>query len=69
MIGRIIAAAFQFLFMALAINVIDRRDPSYLPMHSKARSRVLQVSLISANKQRTTSQHSTSIYRSLSKTK
>ena len=28
MIGRIIAAAFQFIFMALAIDVIDRRDPS-----------------------------------------
>ena len=28
MIGRIIAAAFQFRFMALAIDVIDRRDPS-----------------------------------------
>ena len=28
MIGRIIAAAFQFRYMALAINVIDRRDPS-----------------------------------------
>ena len=28
MIGRIIAAAFQFHFMALAIDVIDRRDPS-----------------------------------------
>ena len=27
MIGRIIAAAFQFRFMALAIDVIDRRDP------------------------------------------
>ena len=26
--GRIIAAAFQFHFMALAIDVIDRRDPS-----------------------------------------
>ena len=28
MIGRIIAAAFQFRFMALAIDVIDRHDPS-----------------------------------------
>ena len=28
MIGRIIAATFQFRFMALAIDVIDRRDPS-----------------------------------------
>ena len=28
MIGRIIAAAFQFHFMALAVDVIDRRDPS-----------------------------------------
>ena len=28
MIGRIIAAAFQFHFMALAIDVINRRDPS-----------------------------------------
>ena len=28
MIGRIIAAAFQFRFMVLAIDVIDRRDPS-----------------------------------------
>ena len=28
MIGRIIAAAFQFRFMALAIDEIDRRDPS-----------------------------------------
>ena len=28
MIGRIIAVALQFCFMALAINVIDRRDPS-----------------------------------------
>ena len=28
MIGRIIAAAFQFRFMALAIDVVDRRDPS-----------------------------------------
>ena len=28
MIGRIIAAAYQFRFMALAIDVIDRRDPS-----------------------------------------
>ena len=28
MIGRIIAAAFQFSFMALALDVIDRRDPS-----------------------------------------
>ena len=28
MIGRIIAAAFQFRFMALSIDVIDRLDPS-----------------------------------------
>ena len=28
MIVRIIAAAFQFRFMGLAIDVIDRRDPS-----------------------------------------
>ena len=28
MIDRIISAAFQFHFMALAIDVIDRRDPS-----------------------------------------
>ena len=28
MIGRIIGAAFQFRFLALAIHVIDRRDPS-----------------------------------------
>ena len=28
MIGRIIVAAFQFRFMALAVDVIDRRDPS-----------------------------------------
>ena len=28
MIGRIIVVAFQFLFMARAIDVIDRRDPS-----------------------------------------
>ena len=28
MIGRIIAAAFQFRFMALAIDDIDRCDPS-----------------------------------------
>ena len=28
MIGRITAANFQFRFMALAVNVIDRRDPS-----------------------------------------
>ena len=28
MIGRIIAVAFQFRFMALAIDVIDRRHPS-----------------------------------------
>ena len=28
MMGRIIAATFQFRFMALAIDVIDRRDPS-----------------------------------------
>ena len=28
MIGRIIAAAFQFRFMALVIDVIYRRDPS-----------------------------------------
>ena len=28
MIGRIIAAAFHFRFMALAVNVIDRRGPS-----------------------------------------
>ena len=27
-IGRIIAVAFQFCFMARAIDVIDRRDPS-----------------------------------------
>ena len=28
MIGWIIVAAFQFRFMALAVNVIDRCDPS-----------------------------------------
>ena len=28
MIGRIIAAAFQLRFMALAVDLIDRRDPS-----------------------------------------
>ena len=28
MIGRIIAATFQFRFMALSVNVIDRDDPS-----------------------------------------
>ena len=28
MIGRIMAAAFQFHFMALAIDVVDRHDPS-----------------------------------------
>ena len=28
MIGRIIAAAFQFRFMALAVDVIDRCDRS-----------------------------------------
>ena len=28
MIGRIIVATFHFRFMALAIDVIDRRDPS-----------------------------------------
>ena len=28
MIGRIIEAAFQFRFMALATDVINRRDPS-----------------------------------------
>ena len=28
MIGRIIVVAFQFRFMARAIDVIDRRDPS-----------------------------------------
>ena len=27
MIGWIIAAAFQFHFVALAVDVIDRRDP------------------------------------------
>ena len=28
MIGRIIAAAFHFRFIALAVDVIDRRGPS-----------------------------------------
>ena len=28
MIGRIISATFQFCFMALAVDVIDRRGPS-----------------------------------------
>ena len=44
MIGRIIAAAFQFRFMALAIDVINRRDPSN-KMHCQLQPKKTKVSL------------------------
>ena len=44
MIGRIIAAAFQFCFMALAIDVIDRRDPSN-EMHRQLQPKKTEVRL------------------------
>ena len=44
MIGRIIAVAFQFRFMACAIDVIDRRDPSN-KMHRQLQPKKTMVRL------------------------
>ena len=44
MIGRIIAAAFQFRFMVLAIDVIDRPDPSN-EMHQQLQAKKTKVRL------------------------
>ena len=51
MIGRIIAAAFQFRFMALAIDVIDRRDPSN-EMHRQLQPNKTKVSPLYSSKRR-----------------
>ena len=44
MIGRIIATAFQFRFMAIAINIIDRRDPNN-EMHHQSQPKKTKVRL------------------------
>ena len=48
MIGIIIAAAFQFRFMARAIHVIDRRDPSNECVASYSQSKAVLALYIAA---------------------
>ena len=44
MIGRIIVAAFQIHFMALAVDVIDRRGPSNkMDHHLQQKTTILAV--------------------------